>query len=215
MKLENEYRQLDEMAKEAGTDKSSQFHDYMHMYAHEFTRFKDLPIRFLEIGLWEGSSAKLWENYFPKAELHFIDISLDAVKFKSGRSHYHRYNQEDPEDLQRFLEVVPGPFDIIVDDGGHTARQQLTSFSFLFPRVSSGGIYVIEDLHSSYWGGTGPGSTIHFLKALIDQVNFIGARTGRASQEEVPQEVVSEMTFYRSEIRSVSFSSSVAVIERR
>ncbi len=209
------YRSLDAIAREAGTDKGSQWHDYMHMYAHEFARFKDEPIRFLEIGLWEGASAKLWETYFPKAELHFLDISFDALKYRSGRSHYHLCNQEDPADLQRFLSQVPGPFDIIVDDGGHTARQQLTSFSHLFPRVQSGGIYVIEDLHSSYWGGTGPGSTIHFLKALVDEVNFIGARTGRASQANVPDEVRPEMTFYRDQVRSISFSSSVAVIERR
>lgn len=209
-----EYRLLDEMALRSGTDKSSHWHDYMHAYARHFAPFKHLPICFLEIGLWKGYSAKLWENYFEKAELHFIDISFDAIEYR-GHSHYHLCNQEDPEDLKCFLEKVPGPFDIIVDDGNHSARGQLTSFAHLFPRISSGGLYVIEDLHSSYWGGIGPGSTMHFLKSLIDEVNFIGARTGRASQASIASEVRPEMTFFRDQIRSISFSSSMAVIERR
>lgn len=215
MEDEAEYHQLDEIAKKAGTDKASNWHDYMHMYARQFAPFKRLPIRFLEIGLWEGASAKLWEEYFPYAELHFLDISLGNVKYQSNRSRYHIGNQEDPADLQLFLQAVPGLFDIIVDDGGHTAGQQLTSFQILFPRLSSGGIYVIEDLHTSYWSGGGPGSTIHFLKALVDEVNYIGARTGRASQAEVPNEVRPEMGFYRDQVRTVSFSSSTVVIERR
>ncbi len=215
MKQIDEYRDLDAIALRSGTDKASEWHDYMHMYSRHFAPFREQPIKFLEIGLWEGSSAKLWEEYFPRAELHFIDISFDALKYRSGRSYYHLCNQEDPDDLNRFLKAVPGPFDIIVDDGGHTARQQLTSFSILFPQMRSGGIYVIEDLHSSYWGGTGPGSTIYFLKALIDEVNYIGAKTGRASQAAVPLELQKEMTFYRDQVRSISFSSSTAVIERR
>src|SRR5690606_25072385 len=102
------------MACRAGTDKSSAVHDYMHAYARHFARFKDTPSRFLEIGLWKGYSAKLWENYFSKAELHFIDISLDAVEYRV-RSNYHLCNQDDPQDLIRFLEKVSGPFDIIID----------------------------------------------------------------------------------------------------
>jgi hypothetical protein len=210
-----DYLKLDEIALRSGTDKASNWHDYMHAYSRHFKPYKDLPIKFLEIGLWEGGSAKLWEEYFTQAELHFIDISFDALKFRSGRSHYHLCNQESPEELNNFVKVTGGDFDVVVDDGGHTARQQLTSFSILFPKLKSGGIYVIEDLHSSSWGGTGPGSTIHFLKSLIDEVNFIGARTGKAGLADQPPEIQAELGFYRKEVKSITFSSSVAVIEKR
>lgn len=43
-----------------------------------------------------------------------------------------------------------GGFDVIVDDGGHTMKQQLTSLKVLWPAISSDGLYVIEDLQTSY-----------------------------------------------------------------
>ncbi len=44
--------------------------------------------------------------------------------------------------------VTVGLFDIIVDDGGHTFRQQRTSFQELWPYVKEGGVYVVEDLQA-------------------------------------------------------------------
>lgn len=66
-------------------------------------------------------------------------------------------------------------FDIIIDDGGHTMNQQKTSFMVLLPLVRSGGIYVIEDLETSYspsYGGNylDPSSTISFIKTFVDEI---------------------------------------------
>ena len=67
------------------------------------------------------------------------------------------------------------PFDIIIDDGGHTMTDQKTSFYNLISLVRSGGIYVIEDLETSYvksYGGgyLKPSTTISFLKTFIDEL---------------------------------------------
>lgn len=46
--------------------------------------------------------------------------------------------------------------DILIDDGGHTMNQQEVSLLQLWQYVRPGGIYVIEDIHTSYlthWGG--------------------------------------------------------------
>jgi hypothetical protein len=77
-----------------------------------------------------------------------------------------------------FLKTVnseQGYFDVIVDDGGHTMKQQITSFTHLLPKVRSGGIYVIEDLETSYSRGEGSGylvstSTIELIKRLVDDI---------------------------------------------
>ena len=112
---------------------------------------EDKPIKFLEIGIFEGASVKLWEEYFKNADLHFIDITFQNIKHFSNRSHYHLCDQENPESLQAFIQKTGGDFDLIIDDGGHTMKQQITSFVTLFPYLKSGGIYIIEDLHTSYW----------------------------------------------------------------
>ena len=68
------------------------------------------------------------------------------------------------------------PFDIIIDDGGHKMNQQIASFNALWPRLSDGGLYVVEDTHTSYWLGFDGGfrakkSFIEFSKDLIDRMH--------------------------------------------
>lgn len=216
--LKEDYNYLDQLALKAGADKASNFHNYTEAYARYFAPLKDQPIKFLEIGIHRGASVKLWEEYFTSADLHFMDITLANVEYRSGRSQYHLCDQESPLDLQRFIQTTGGDFDVIIDDGGHTMNQQITSFSYLFPHVKSGGMYIIEDLHTSYWpyfGGGGAGSTVNFLKNLIDDVNFVGNRATRASHLNIPTALLSELNIYREKIFSIHFYDSVAVILKR
>jgi hypothetical protein len=72
--------------------------------------------------------------------------------------------------------VTHGPFDIIIDDGGHKMYQQKASFNALWPQLSDGGLYIVEDTHSSYWPGFGGGfraqkSFIEFSKDLVDRMH--------------------------------------------
>jgi hypothetical protein len=215
---QEEYRYLDTLALKTGADKGSNYHNYTEVYAKYFAPFKEKQIKFLEIGIYKGASVKLWEEYFKNADLHFMDITLQATEYFSSRSHYHLYNQENPRDLQRFIQATGGDFDIILDDGGHTMNQQITSFSILFPHLKSGGMYIIEDLHTSYWkshGGGGANTTVNFLKSLIDEVNFIGSRTSRASHLNLPLSIQTELNIYREKIYSMHFYDSLVIIIKR
>jgi len=213
------YRHLDDLALKAGTDKASHHHDYMEAYSHYFSAIKDEPIKFLEIGIWEGSSVKLWEQYFKNAELHFIDATLEAVKYHSTRSHYHIAQQEVLPDLIKFLEDAGSGFDVIIDDGGHTMKQQICSFIHLFPHLKSQGIYVIEDLHTSYWCHSNTDNrsltTIAFLKNLIDKVNFVGMSTCCASHQNLSELVIKKMDTYQKDIKSICFYDSLVFITKR
>lgn len=108
---------------------------------------------------------------------------------------------------------------MILDDGGHTMVQQVISFKYLFPHVKSGGLYIIEDLHISYWerfgGGDHPRTTIAFLKGLIDDLNFVGAHSARASHLNIDPATVKELNLFRAEIESIHFYDSVAIIIKR
>ena len=51
---------------------------------------------------------------------------------------------------------VDGGWDIVIDDGSHLPRHQLVSFCALFPFVRPGGLYIIEDIESSYYNAPTP-----------------------------------------------------------
>lgn len=102
-------------------------------------------------------------------------------------------------------------------------EQQITSFKVLFPFVKEGGVYAIEDLHTSYWrthGGHGTlenpkakkGSTIFFLQQLIHDLNFIGAKTGCADKTKCPEPVFNELNYYQQHIKSIHFYDSMCFI---
>jgi hypothetical protein len=215
---QEEYRYLNEIALKTEADKGSNYHNYTEFYSQYLSPLKEKPIKFLEIGIFRGASVKMWEKYFPNADLHFIDITFQNVEYFSNRSHYHLCDQSNPDQLKQFIHSTGGDFDVILDDGGHTMVQQITSFCILFPHIKNGGIYIIEDLHTSYWssyGGGGPDSTVNFLKKLIDEVNYVGAKTARASHLNLCPAILSELNIYQKQIHSIHFYDSAAIIIKR
>jgi len=222
---QKKYESMNAIGLEAGTDKSSSFHNYTQVYSQYLDHLRNDTIRFLEIGIYKGASVKMWEKYLPNADRHFIDITSEFIEYYSPHSKYHFFSQTDVPALTALANSL-GQFDVIIDDGGHTMEQQKISFETLFPFVKSGGIYIIEDLHTSYWkeyGGAGSperprsGSitTTAFLQRLVDSVNFVGAASRCADFNKAPDSVLSRASYYQKHIYSMHFYDSVCVIIKR
>jgi FAD/FMN-containing dehydrogenase len=79
------------------------------------------------------------------------------------------------------------PLDIVLDDGGHLAHQQIASFEEIFPHVKPGGVYICEDVqtpqqafHSYIAGLTRPMHDMHHwqefstnsMQAMIESVSI-------------------------------------------
>jgi cephalosporin hydroxylase len=146
---------------------------YEHYFIEYEDKFKNVnPARILEIGVQSGKSLLYWRNMFPDAEIVGVDIDSNCLKF-SNQNENIKVIIGDQENVD-FLNSL-GDYDIIIDDGGHTINQQLVTFNTMFPKLSSGGWYVIEDLHTSYWpqfgGEKDAFTTIEFLKTLVDDIN--------------------------------------------
>ncbi len=224
--LQLEYQILDRIALESGTDKSSNSHNYTEIYAEYFAPFRDQPIKFLEIGISTGCSAWLWDRYFTNAELHLIDNRLELLQHsKPERAHYHIVDQADAKALKRFAASVGGNFDIIIDDGGHYMDQQIISFQTLFPFLRSGGLYIVEDLHTSYWrqfggGGTaenpkaGEGTAVEFLKNLVEDLNYTSGLTACGDWKKTPKEIWMHLSEFQKHIHSIHFYKSLCIIKK-
>ena len=142
--------------------KPTKFFPYLHTGYHRFYEklFEPLrhkKIKFLEIGLDNGNGSLLWEEYFTKAEFHGIEYSSNKVNDASkkvNKINIHYGSQEDVNFLRRFKQQSGGNFDIIIDDGGHHFEHQVNSYKYLFlDNLKAGGIYIIEDIETSYWNG--------------------------------------------------------------
>lgn len=150
-------------------------HNYTHHYDRHLSHLRDRKIKILEIGVLRGASLLLWKQAFPKARVYGIDKNTAVWrKFLQGRKGIKVFvgMQEDEKFLTE--QVIPaGPYDVIIDDGGHKPSQQLATFEALWPHINSGGIFVIEDLHSNYWKRyfkQGP-LMMERIKKIIDEVN--------------------------------------------
>ncbi len=149
---------LSRLMRLAGTDKHhperAGGHRYGPAYAEALRPFRWRAIRMLEIGIGGtgdeagGRSLLAWLAYFPRATVIACDLQ-DRSALGGGRLQIRQMNQGDPADLQRVAEE--GPFDVIVDDGSHLSAHQRMTFAALFDALMEGGLYVIEDVQTSYW----------------------------------------------------------------
>ena len=126
-------------------------HAYGAAYAEAFGRFRYRRIKLLEIGLLSGASLLAWRCYFPFATTVGADIE-PKPQFAGRRTRVYTADQSDAADLDRIVEAEGG-FDIIIDDGSHLSAHQIFTFRHLFARLRDGGLYVVEDVQTSFWRG--------------------------------------------------------------
>ena len=181
---------------------------YIPIYEKLFSPFVGTSVKILEIGVFKGGSLKLWREFFGKKACIFgIDIDPKCEAYNGKYGQVRIGSQTDHEFLNTVISEMNG-VDIILDDGSHLASHQKVSFNVLFPLLSEGGLYLIEDLHTAYWPQYGGGlkrndSTIEFLKAKIDKIHEHYYRPGLNRPETMP------------DIESIQFFDSIAAIVKR
>lgn len=186
--------------------KWSHYHEVYHTY---FQKYRGRPVTVLEIGVYGGGSLQMWKKYFgPGSRIVGIDIMEECRQYEEEQIRIYIGSQED-RDFLRGLVAELGVIDIVIDDGGHFMNQQIVTFEELFPKLAEGGVYICEDMHTSYWpaygGGVGTG------KSFVDYShNFIDSLNARYSVSE--QLEVNELT--RS-IHGIHYYDSMIVLEKR
>ncbi len=188
-------------------------HKWMHyfeIYERHFGQFRNQPISLLEFGVLHGGSLQMWKYYFGKqAKIFGADINPRCAELGEDQITILLADQESRESLRNICSSLP-PLDIIIDDGGHTMLQQKTTFEEMWGQLRIGGIYLIEDMHTSYWPSFGgsykdPVNFVEYTKNLIDQLNAWHA---------VPNSDLTVNEFTRTAY-SLHYYDSVLVIEKR
>jgi hypothetical protein len=150
---------LTDLADRFGSDKGSTKHRYTELYHMLFHPYRNRTINFLEMGLLIGGpehgqsadretkdcpSIRMWLEFFPKAQIAGLDVS-DFSWFTDPRFTFHRCDMDDVANIAEAGENMP-EMDIIIDDASHASHHQQNGFLTLWPKLASGGLYIIEDL---------------------------------------------------------------------
>jgi len=166
---------ITEAFRKSGTDKMS-MHGYHRFYEQALAPYKDLEdLALLEIGAYQGASLMAWVEYFSRpSRVDAVAYKADPVEAKAKACEagmilcevvtIYNVDQSDPKQLENMVKAVneaapqhPG-WDLIIDDGSHIPMHQLTTFKHLFPTLRPGGLYILEDVETSYMAGN---STIY------------------------------------------------------
>ena len=149
----------------------------------------------------------MWNYYFKNnVNIYAVDVNPECKKFESDNVKVFIGSQEDASFLKFLKDTIP-PVEVLIDDGGHTMRQQISTFEILFEHLQENGIYICEDLHTSYWKYYGGGykkkrSFIEYCKKLIDSLHAWHSKDIKVN-------------FFTETIHSLHFYDSMIVIEKR
>lgn len=192
------------------------YRHYFEIYERFLGRLRGREVRFLEIGIADGGSSVLWRRWLGEGlELHCLDVNdRCAAGDPSPRTFTHHGDQADPAALAEAAAGASGPFDVVVDDGGHAMRQQIASFEALYPALAPGGVYIVEDVHTSYWpsfggdGARGERSFMDFARAKMDELHYFRSPPGARSK------LGAGARAFAASTKAISVFESVVVFEK-
>lgn len=137
---------LTSLADHFKTDKGTIKHNYTPHYERYFKDLLYAPnIRMLEIGVGNGCSIKMWDHWSShRWWVEGVDIRPECANLY-GVSGWIRIHTADATKT-----LIPGPWNIIIDDGSHDPHDMWQTFSLYWDSLSPGGFYCIEDWRPTY-----------------------------------------------------------------
>jgi len=198
------------------------WHHYFDIYTRYFERFRDRPIKMLEIGVFRGGSLRMWKEYF-HADSTIVGIDVDrscqAHEIAERNVFVRIGSQADPA----FLASVNGefgPFDIILDDGSHKTHHQIISFGALFrSALKDGGCYMVEDVHTNYWikHVDSPETFIELSKQMIDMLHepYFDRIETEFRHEHADAVAEMDLSYLAANLDGISFHDSIVVFDKR
>lgn len=216
-------------------DKDEPGHNYLQVYDFFLkqlvikTQMNNEIFKMLELGAgpdWNfGASARMFLEYLPdNSEISIAEIrdraeELNQIGVKSFIGDLGKL--EFLNELQ-----LSGPYNLILDDASHKWGHQIEGFMELFDIVSDGGIYIVEDLQTSYGQLREQYKSFNSLAGFknIDAATFfhflsLSVLGGSATNLRVPliKSFVRDDRIIKlsSKIRSITFIHGAAIIVKK
>lgn len=209
------YSDLDRIGQGHNTDKVSSLHDFLNFYERRLHHLRDERFVLFEVGVLNGGSIATWGEYFKNAVVVGVDINPDCKRFERDNIHVRIGDASDNNFLFDLFSEFGKP-DLFIDDGSHRWDHQIATLQYVFPLLSPGGYYIMEDIDTSFqehmekapFDGCSPISAVDYLFKLSRVV--IGER---ALKDEKPYDLFIES--YAKWIGSVEFGRRTSILSKK
>ena len=122
-------------------------HGYSIFYQKYFENLRSNNLKILEVGSFHGNASAALYFYFKKSKFFAADIYPDLFRYRSNRIENYYVNSSDENSIQKnIIDKFSDNFDIIIEDAGHSLKDQIISLFMLFKKLNSGGLFIIEEL---------------------------------------------------------------------
>lgn len=178
---------------------------YFDIYDKHFSKFKGKNVNILEVGIYSGGSIEMWMKYFGSGcTFYGVDIEESCKVYESDNVHIFIGDQQDPEFWNKLKLNCP-KFDIVIDDGGHQAMQQIVTLEEVLDHINPGGVYICEDIHHDL------NSFTFFSDGLAHKLNEFQPISDHDNQE---RRLTSKASNFQSSIGSISYYPFLLAIEK-
>lgn len=163
---------LAELGRRFGCDKVREHH-YEHAYARLLGHRLHEPIAMLELGVYQGASARMFAAWFGN-RFRYVGVDRELAHLdplRQGLPDNAAFFEGDVTDnatLGKALDALGGAVDVVVDAASHRTCDQVQSFRALWPHVARRGLYFIEDLHTTFMPAYHPPGARTWLDVLRD-----------------------------------------------
>jgi len=213
---------LDEIGLAMNTDKSSNQHNYLVTYDEVFSSRRHEPLTLLELGVGpirnKGKSLLTWREYFPAARIIGVDIREDAKEIETNNEGIEVVigNCGDVDFLLSLTrDYAP---DVIIDDASHKWSHQILAFECLFPALNAGGVYICEDLATSFppasnrkaWADHDEDAVAYFSRLFVMTIG--GGRMSHSTVDTPPSVMQKQLSRM---IKSLYTSAGTLVIYKK
>jgi hypothetical protein len=171
---------------------------YFELYHRHLCRFVGREIHLIEVGIFSGGSLPMWRSYLgDQSRIIGIDIEPACRQYKSDGIDILIGDQGDRQFWADVRKSYPS-LDVLIDDGGHTPEQQMTTLEEMLPHLQPGGVFICEDVHGN------PNGFSYFVAALCAEMHA-AKFDGRSS---------SKVSAFQSSIASIHIYPFMVIIEK-
>ena len=183
---------------------SIKYDSYFPVYEALLQKYVNREVTVVEVGVFNGGSLFMWREFFgPKARIIGIDLNPDAREWEKYGFEIYIGDQSSDVFWSNFFQKI-GKVDVLIDDGGHTNRQQIVTAHHGIQNINDDGVLIVEDVHTNYFrefGNPSRYSFINFARRIVDSVNSRTYSLRRIYAQ------------YSSRVYSVSFFESMVAFQ--